>query len=178
MRVTEGKNMLWLNALSLVLFAVSLPLFLGWLLFYHALGAPLVMLGLPNHFSPLIGLGITVLVFILHEWIHGLAIQYYGHTPRYGIKPLKGVLFATADQAYFWRDQYLVVMLAPLVVISLLGIVLSLVFPAGAAFWLMLAGAMNVAGATGDVWMAYHTLRFDREQLFRDEEDGMRVFGY
>jgi hypothetical protein len=176
LRVTEGRNLLWLNFLSLGLLILSLLLFFGWLLVYHTLGAPLVISHLPDHFPALIGLGIAILVFVLHEWIHGLAIQYYGHKPRYGIKPLKGVLFATADNAYFWRDQYLVVMLAPLVGISLLGILLSLVFPAGASLWLILAAAMNVAGATGDIWMAYHTLRFDHDHLFRDEEDGMRVF--
>jgi Putative zincin peptidase len=176
LRVTEGNNMLWLNLISLVVFVISLPIFFGLLVLYHANDAPFIINGLPDSLSPYLGLGVVVLVFILHEWIHGLAIQYYGHKPRYGIKPLKGALFATADGAYFWRNQYLIVMLAPLGVISLLGVVLSIFVPAGMAVWLLLAAAANAAGATGDIWMARKTLAFPQLNLFQDLEDGMRVF--
>lgn len=176
LRVTEGYKLLILNLIALPLLVAACGVLIGWLVLYAAIGAPLVIAALPLGTSWAVGLLIFFAVLPLHEWIHGLAMQFYGHSPRYGIKPLKGVLYATADGAYFWRNQYVVVLLAPLVVISLIAFAMSLLFEPGSMGWVMLAAASNVTGAVGDLWMTQQTLRFPPDALIRDEEDGMRVF--
>lgn len=176
LRVTQ--QVLWLNLVAIGVMALALVIFLGWLVLYHAAGAPMVINSLPERLPTAFGILLVLAILPLHEWIHGLAIGYFGHRARYGIKPLKGVLYATADGALFWRNQYIVVALAPLVVISLIMLVASLFFPAETALWLMFAAALNATGAVGDLWMfiAVMRWRFPPHILVRDEEDGMRVF--
>ena len=99
--LTAGRRLLWLNLAAIGLLLVALVVFVGWLLLYHTLGAPLTIASLPDGMSRGVGLLMLVAVLPLHELLHGLAMSYYGHRPRYGVKPLKGVLYATADGAYF-----------------------------------------------------------------------------
>jgi hypothetical protein len=175
-RLTERGRILWLNLAAIGLLALMTAFFLGLLLLYHRLGAPLVITSLPSNISAWLGVALVIAVLPLHEWLHGLGMAYFGHQPRYGIKPLKGVLYATADGALFWRYQYIAIALAPLTVISAGVALLCLFLPGQPAFWVALAGIMNATGAIGDLWMTYLALQYPSSALFRDEEDGMRVF--
>lgn len=65
-----------------------------------------------------------------HEWLHGAAIRYYGGEPRYGVGVSHFILpyaYATTDHR-FTRDQFLVVLLTPLVVVTLVGVPLMIAF--------------------------------------------------
>jgi hypothetical protein len=59
-----------------------------------------------------IGLGMiaaTVILFLMHEWCHGLAFRAMGATPRYGAKMIAWffpVLYATAPGRWLTRWQY------------------------------------------------------------------------
>jgi hypothetical protein len=178
LRVTEGRRILILNLAAIPLIFATMGVFWGLLGVYHGLGAPLVIGGLPEKVPTLPAVAAVLLVLPLHELVHGATIQYFGHQAKYGIKPLKGVLYATADGAYFWRDQYLVMLLAPLVVISILCTLVSLFLPFIWGFWVMVAAVMNATGAVGDLWMAAAARRFPRGVLICDEKDGMRVFAH
>ena len=174
MRVTEPRRLFWLNVLSLIPLAGSGLVIGGLLAIYNAANAPLVIDALPQSIPSTVGLLLVLLVLPLHEWIHGQAIRYYGHKPRYGARFL--VLFATADGALFRRDEFVRIALAPLVGISLIGMVVMAFLPSGLAQWAALAVMMNAAGAIGDIWMSAVALRFAPSALIRDEEDSMRVF--
>lgn len=172
--VTEGWRLIWLNILSLLpLFGSGLIVF-GLLIFYNSLGAPLVIDSLPSELPAGLGLIIVLLVLPLHELVHGLFITRFGHKARYGVKMT--VLFATADGAFFRRNEFIQIALAPLVIISLIGLTLMLFLPAQLAQWIALAVVVNAAGAIGDLWMTAIALRFDSSALIQDQEDCMRVF--
>ncbi|NJL94242.1 MAG: DUF3267 domain-containing protein [Anaerolineae bacterium] len=175
--LTTLRNLLLLNVAALPLLVGSGLGFFALLSLVYGVGGPWVLVpGLPENLHPLAGIGFLLLTIPLHELAHGLAIQFYGHPVRYGVKLRKGVFFTTADGALFWRDQYLVVVLAPLVLLSVVFFVVSLIVPSGIAFWLMVGAAINAAGAVGDVWMSWITWRQPAAVLIRDEEDGMRLF--
>lgn len=174
MRVTEPRRLFWLNVFSLIPLAGSGLVIGGLLAIYNAADAPLVIDALPQSIPSEIGLLLVLLVLPLHEWIHGQAIRYYGHRPRYGAKFL--VLFATADGALFRRDEFIRIALAPLVAITLVGVPVLAFLPSGLAQWVALAVMMNAGGAIGDIWMTAVALRFAPSALIRDEEDSMRVF--
>ncbi|MFP4321424.1 MAG: DUF3267 domain-containing protein [Anaerolineales bacterium] len=176
LRVTQGYRLLWLNIVALGVFVLWLGLWGGYLVGYHALGAPLVVPGLPDALPHWLGWALVLMVLPLHEWLHGLAMRYFGHQPRYGVKLLLGVLYATSDGAYFWRDQFIRVALAPLALISLVGAGLALVLPFGLAYWVIIAVILNATGALGDLWMVRVARRFEPQALILDEADGMRVF--
>jgi hypothetical protein len=144
------------------------------MIYHDELGAPFVIEAIPNNLPSWVGIVLIIAVLPLHEWIHGLAIRRFGHTPRYGIK--WSVLFATSDGAYFRRNEFVQIALAPLVVISLAGIGLTWVFPLGIAEWVALAVAVNAAGAIGDIWMTAVILSYDKSVLVQDEADSMRIF--
>ena len=173
--IKQPKTMILLNVLSVVLFAVSAVIVFVPLIAYHeVLDAPLVINSLPDEISLLLGLLLVMLVLPLHEWIHGQFIKLCGHKPRYGIKFL--VLFATADGAYFRRNEFVRIAMAPLIVISLLGLTIMLFLPGGLAVWVALAVLLNAGGAIGDIWMTIAALRFDPSALVQDEADSIRIF--
>lgn len=176
LHLTSSKNVLWLNILAFVPLVTGGVLFFGWLILYYGLlDAPFAS-DQPQQVDFFVGLGLLVLMIVLHELLHGLAIQWYGHKARYGMKLHKGVVYATADGSLFWRNQYVGVCLAPLIGISILVLLGSLFVSETLAFWLMLIGSLNAAGAIGDLWMVLLALRYPPNALIRDEEDGMRIF--
>ncbi|MBK9751086.1 MAG: DUF3267 domain-containing protein [Chloroflexi bacterium] len=174
--LTEPRLLFRLNLLGLIpliLAVVAMGVYGAWI-------APLRP-SIPPERVPLPDVLMIVLVIVitlpLHELIHGLAITYVGHKPTYGMKLDKGVLYATADQALFRRDEYLMVALAPLVVITLAALLLLWIVPNGLVYWLSLAVVLNAGGAIGDLWAVGVVLRHPRSVLVRDEADGFRVFG-
>lgn len=119
---------------------------------------------------------VIVLTFGLHELLHGLAIRWMGHRPRYGMRLDMGVLYATADDACFPRNQFIVIALAPLMVITLVGMGLMLVLSDAVAYYIGLMIVLNASGAVGDLWMTWEVLRYPAHALIRDEADRIRVY--
>jgi hypothetical protein len=115
-----------------------------------------------------------IVVLPLHELIHALAFLFWGGKPYFGAK-LPLALYCGARNQLFWRNHYLVVGLAPLVVITLLGVVLTLFAPVLASY-LLFATVGNVAGAAGDVLVAARLWRQERGVLVEDTEVGYRVW--
>jgi hypothetical protein len=135
-----------------------------------------IWVSLPADLHPIVGLLCLVGVLLLHEAVHGAVILFYGHRPRFGIKWQAGALYATVKDGYFWRNQYLAVALAPLLVISALAVWLILISPPAYANWWVALGVINGSGAIGDVYMAWVLRRFPAQAVIRDEEDGFCVF--
>lgn len=177
LRITEAWRLLWLNIGAFGVLLVAGSLFLAWMVFYNViLESPLVLTSLPNNLSRPVGMALLLLIIPLHEILHGMGIAYYGHRVRYGFKLSKGVVFATTDEGLFWRHQFVVVALTPLVVISVIAMVSIMFVPVGIGVWLMISAAVNAAGAVGDLWMVWVVCRYPANVLIRDEEDGMRIF--
>jgi hypothetical protein len=116
-------------------------------------------------------------VFIVpHEWLHGLAIRYYGGEARYGVGVAHFILpyaYATTDHE-FSRNQFVVVLLTPLVVLTLLGVPLMIAFEWG---WLIVPLTLNAAGAIADIWMTLTVLSYPAHIRIVDHEAGVRILG-
>lgn len=121
-------------------------------------------------------LAALVIVLPLHEWIHGQAIAWAGHRPRYGMMLSKGALYATSDNALFPRGAFLVIALAPLVVITLAGMMLIPLLPDSVGYYVALAVVFNAGSAIGDLWMAAVVWRYPQTALVRDEADSIRIY--
>lgn len=158
---------------------LALPLALMAALIFWALGAWVSLATVDGPLGlNLVGLLITILLTLgLHELAHGLAMMAFGAKPRYGVKLEALALYATAPGYAFSRNQYLVLILAPLVSLSLLALVGVVMFGRTALGPALMVGAVvNAAGACGDVYMAWLTARYPAVAYVIDEEDGMRVF--
>lgn len=138
----------------------------------HAAGGGIGGWGLLSWFA--INILGYILILPIHELIHGAAFALWGGKPYFGTK-LPYALYCGAKQQLFRRNQYLVVGLAPLVLITLAGIIFTLVSPALASYTIF-ATVGNVAGAAGDVLVAWRLLQLPDSVLVEDTEAGYRVW--
>jgi hypothetical protein len=109
-------------------------------------------------FSPPLALGSLIvalpLTFVAHEAIHGLVFRAFGGKPRYGAGLTYGMpyFYAACPGQWFVRDRFLVVGLAPLVVLDAAALLLLL--PAATAAFGVGVLVFNTSGAVGDLWAA------------------------
>ncbi len=115
-----------------------------------------------------------ILILPIHELVHAAVFTLWGGKPYFGTK-MPYALYCGARQQLFRRNQYLVVGLAPLVVITLAGIIFTLVSPALASYTIF-AIVGNISGAAGDLWVAWRLLRLPRSILVEDTEAGYRAW--
>lgn len=115
-----------------------------------------------------------LLMIPLHEGIHALVILALRGSPRFGLKwPIAA--YCTAPGQLFPRRAYQIVALAPLVVLTVAGIVLTWFFPvSGLLLWLFWVG--NVSGAAGDLITARAVGRLPSLALIADTATGYTAY--
>ncbi len=98
-------------------------------------------------------LGVTIfVVLVLHELIHGLFFWLFSRQkPMFGFKGFYA--YATLPGWYFPKNQYLVIGSAPLIIISILGIVFVPIVPFNSLWIIFLALVVNASGAIGDLYV-------------------------
>ncbi len=125
--------------------------------------------------SLLVFLGVVVTMLVLHEGIHGLAFWLItGSNVVFGFKG--PYAYAAAPEWYIPKNPYLVVSLAPLLLITLLGFLALLAVPVPWILPLLLLITMNASGAVGDIYVFFWLLRKDDDILIQDHGDRMVVF--
>ena len=118
---------------------------------------------------------ILVVPIVLHEAIHGAFFWLF--TRDRPVFAFKGyAASASAPEWHIPRCQYLVVGLAPLVILTLLGLLLLAVAPDAWVVPLVLAITFHGAGTIGDVASVLWLLRFPRGTLFRDTGDVLTAY--
>ncbi|CAN5376966.1 hypothetical protein BH23CHL1_BH23CHL1_10950 [soil metagenome] len=111
-------------------------------------------------------------VIVVHEIIHGVAAALLGVRPSFGIGP--GFAYTTFLEP-MKKSSYLIVGLAPLVVITVTTVAMATIWP-DIAGWMVVIGTINASGAIGDLWMTARILRSPRRAMFYDLADGFAVF--
>lgn len=177
----EPRTLLWLNLLALLPLFIAFVGMNNWLEYVRGVRGTLdwgaAWLDLVMIAFALFG------VLLLHEWLHGIAIMWYGHKARYGAKTapigrlqIPIMLYATTDNGLFRRHEFIVIALTPLIAITILGMALGFILPDRWHFYLSLAVALNAGGAIGDMWMTGIVLHYPPSTLVRDEADSIRIF--
>ncbi len=93
---------------------------------------------------------ILTIVFAVHEFIHTIFLWFFtGHFPI--LVARAGALAIRLSHWYIPRDQFLVINLAPMCVISLVGLLLLLAVPQRYISLTVFFTAMNMAGSIADV---------------------------
>jgi hypothetical protein len=177
LQLLEAEQMRPLAKLSLVMFVVGGVFFVGLNIAAYFAQAH-VMSGQVTGWGVLIWVLINIVAYIiilpLHEAIHGLTFVLWGGKPYFGTR-LPFALYCGAKNQLFRRNHYLAVGLAPVVVITLAGIVLTVLAP-GVASYTLLGTVGNFSGAAGDVWTTMRLLRQPGDALVEDTESGFRVW--
>ena len=110
----------------------------------------------------------------LHEAIHGVTILLLGGRPRFGLK-LPLAAYCTAPGQVFTRKGYIAVALAPLVALTVIGVVVTALWPAWAT-WLWFFFAGNISGAVGDLATATEARHLPDGALIADDESGYTAY--
>ena len=126
----------------------------------------------------LISVALFVGTMVLHELIHGVFMSKYGGKPSYGAGIAYFILpylYATT-KTVFTRNQFIVIAIAPLVVISLVGIGIMAAFPS-IAHWMFIPFVVNASGAVGDMWVTRNVLRYPKHVMLEDRKTGLIIYG-
>jgi hypothetical protein len=120
-------------------------------------------------------IGIYAAVIILHEATHGIFMFWFTHTrPVFAFRGYYA--YAAAPGWYFRRGQYMLVSLAPLVLLSLLGLVVLAFVPAGWFLTVISFVAFNGSGAIGDLAVFIWLLRQPSTCLAYDVGEAVTLY--
>jgi hypothetical protein len=114
-------------------------------------------------------------VLFIHEGIHAAGFRMFGGRPIVGAMMIQKILpafYCSAPGYTFTRNQFIVIVLSPLVVISLVGVALMPVVDNGA--FLVVPLAVNFGGAIGDIWMFVISMMRPPGTKIEDLKDGIR----
>lgn len=115
-------------------------------------------------------LGLTVVVLIIHEIIHGLFFWIFSHgRPVFALRPLYA--YAGAPTWFFPKRQYAITALGPLVIIGAVGLLLLLLAPISWIPMIAFLVALNTGGAMGDLLAFIRLLKCSPTSFTNDTGD-------
>lgn len=114
-------------------------------------------------------------MIVLHENVHALVVwRYTGSWPSYGVSPLG--FYVRADGWFFSRGAMIVISAAPLVSLTVLGVLLLVILPpvlASLPIWFML---LNAAGSVNDVAVAVWVFFQPDSALIHNSGRAMEIY--
>lgn len=111
---------------------------------------------------------------ILHELVHGITMKYYGsQTVKYGFT---GLYAYAGCQDYFYKKSYLVVAMAPIVVLGVILLILNFLVPLSYVWVVYLVQIGNISGAAGDLYVTAKFLKLPKDILVKDTGVAMTVY--
>lgn len=110
---------------------------------------------------------IMLLITIFHELMHGIAYKFFGCSVSFGFNGLFAYTKETSGKA-LERNKFLVVLLFPIFIISLL----SLFFDGWIKAFVYL---LNLLGSSGDIYMALYLIKTKPENKIVDKPYGFDV---
>lgn len=123
----------------------------------------------------LVGTGLLALMILIHEAIHGLLFWgFTGARPQFGISFFYA--YAAAPGWYLPRPQYIVVALAPLLLITLVGILLIPLVPSAMLPSLLVVITANIAGSIGDLLVVGWLLAQPTGTLVQDTGAAVTIY--
>lgn len=161
---------------------ILLPLFI-WLFASLALRLRPELRGLSWEIDRLSQLGVVVVgllalivvQMIVHELLHGLGFWLFTqHRPHYAFKGLYA--YAAAPDWYLLRNQHIAVGLAPIVGMTLIGLLLLVVVPINWVPPLLVLLTLNGAGSIGDLVVVGWMVPQPRTALVRDSGDAVAIY--
>jgi fatty acid desaturase len=123
----------------------------------------------------LLGILVAMIVYIIvHELIHGIFFKKYsGKKAQYGFT---GLYAYAKSEAYFNKRQYLVIGLAPVVLLGLFILLLNIFLPERWFWGIYIMQILNLSGAAGDIYIAWLMSRLPADILVTDEGTAMTIY--
>jgi len=131
-----------------------------------------------NRWNTFISIAVTVMMIVVyvavHELTHGFFIKLFS-----GVKPVYFALFpfvCTGSPAYFNKKSFIVIALAPVVLWGVFLIALLRILPSDFFLSVYIVIGLNFAGAAGDYFQVYATLRLPSLALIQDKGKETSIF--
>ena len=171
-RITEDRSRLLKITFTALPLAIVSSLGFGWMAGRYGQAAHL---GWGTREGVIFVGGIFV-VLAIHEMTHGILMRTFGAHPRFGFWTAGGMFYAKAPGHVFTRWNYLVIVLGPLTILSLLACGGILLLSGTPLVWFpALWAVVNASAANADVWITAVILRYPATACVVDEADGLRV---
>ena len=120
-------------------------------------------------------LGLTVVHILVHEAIHGVFFWWFTRAqPKFAFRWTHA--YAAAPTWYIPRNAYLVTALAPLIIITLAGLLMVPYVPSSWLLPLWFVLTSNAGGAAGDVLVGLWLLRQPIDCLANDRGDAVTLY--
>jgi hypothetical protein len=177
LNLSQNKAAMWgMNLGSLVLLFLFGWLFLGYV---KVVRPDIVVEIFSGSFKPLLFsislIAVFISMIVAHEIIHGIFFWIFTHQrPKFGLRGWYA--FASAPGWFFPRRQYLIIGLAPIVGLSILGLILLALLPANALVVVLFAVIINAASSIGDLWIAIRVFFERRPVVVEDQGDAMYLY--
>ena len=128
-------------------------------------------------FFCLIASAAGMLVYIvLHEAVHGIFIRIFtGANPTFGLELDKGMAYAGSTW-YFKRLPYVIIALAPIIVLGAILAIWLAEIPAQYFWYLYMIHIFNITGAAGDVYITCRMAMMPKDILIKDTGTAMEVY--
>jgi len=125
--------------------------------------------------KPLFLLFGIMLYTILREGIHGLLIKYVGGaSPTFGFTGL--YVYACNDKGFFNKKTHILISILPSAIMVAALLILNIALPSYWFWVIYLIQTINIAGAVGDIYIAYAAHRMPSELLVRDMGVAVRFY--
>ena len=120
-------------------------------------------------------IAITFFLLVIHELIHGLFfLTFTGNRPKFGFRYL--FAYTAAPEWFIPRRYYLLIAIAPVVTITMIGIIAVFVIADTLLPALVFLTALNISGSVGDLMIVAWLLRNPSVMLIQDYGDGVRLY--
>jgi hypothetical protein len=177
--LSSSRVMLWLNIAAIPLLFVFGWFFIQTMTLVNPVNPfPKGTWGIITAFTGLqiIALPISILLMLVfHEMVHGIFFWIFTRErPKFAFKGIYA--YAAAPDWFLPKGQYLVVGLAPLIVISLLSIFLSAFVSHSIIPYLFFIAIFNASGALGDMVVVSWVISQSDQPLIQDQGDKFLSF--
>ena len=114
-------------------------------------------------------------MIVIHELIHGLFFKLFNPEGKVQFGFKNGMAYATSPNSYYPRSRFIIICLAPFILITTgLFVLLSFQFISGFSF--VSYASLHASACIGDFYWVFLLSRFKGEILVEDTEEGMRVY--
>jgi len=173
------KVLIWLNVLGVIALIISLFLFGAVFMVLRPESFGSVTIRTDSILDTLLFIltlaAAIFAVLVLHEMIHGLFFWLFSRQrPIFGFKGFYA--FASMPGWYFPKNQYLVIGSAPLILISLLGIMFVRIVPFNSLWIIFLSLVVNASGSIGDLVVVTRLMFKPKTTLAQDFVDTITFY--
>lgn len=111
----------------------------------------------------------------LHELVHGLFFFLFARQrPEFGLGP--GYAYAAMPDWFYPKYQYLVIGLSPLLLLTSLGLLASVIAPLAWLGMLLTGMIINAGGAIGDMYVCWLIAQENQQVWIKDTGDGFQLY--